>query len=140
MDIDHFKRVNETYGYKVGDRLLASVAKFLAERTRAVDVFGRYGGEEFAIILRETDEEQAAVFGERILRAVEATEFTLTDRNGDPQTTRLTMSLGVATLKDEKHGTPEELTAEASDCLADAKSAGRNRLVQRQRPKRASQA
>ena len=131
MDIDHFKRVNETWGYQVGDRLLASVAKFLAETTRAVDVFARYGGEEFAIILRETGEEQAPIFGERILRAVEAAEFTLTDRNGDPQTTRLTMSLGIATLQNDNYGSPEALIADASACLADAKSAGRNRVVLR---------
>ncbi|HXN40600.1 MAG TPA: GGDEF domain-containing protein [Myxococcaceae bacterium] len=131
MDIDHFKRVNETWGYQVGDRLLASVAKFLAETTRAVDVFARYGGEEFAIILRETDEEQAPIFGERILRAVEGAEFTLTDRNGDPQTTRLTMSLGIATLQNDNYGSPEALIADASVCLADAKSSGRNRVVLR---------
>ncbi len=131
MDIDHFKRVNETWGYQVGDRLLASVAKFLAETTRAADVFARYGGEEFAIILRETGEEQAPIFGERILRAVEAAEFTLTDRNGDPQTTRLTMSLGIATLQNDNYGSPEALIADASACLADAKSAGRNRVVLR---------
>lgn len=131
MDIDHFKRVNETWGYQVGDRLLASVAKFLAETTRAVDVFARYGGEEFAIILRETDGEQAPIFGERILKAVEAADFTLTDRNGDPQTTRLTMSLGIATLQNDNYGSPEAMIADAGACLADAKSAGRNRVVAR---------
>jgi len=131
MDIDHFKRVNETWGYQVGDRLLASVAKFLAETTRAVDVFARYGGEEFAIILRETDEEQAPIFGERILKAVEAADFTLTDRNGDPQTTRLTMSLGIATLQNDNYGSPEAMIADAGACLAGAKSAGRNRVVVR---------
>ncbi len=62
---------------------------------------------------------------------MEAAEFTLTDRNGDPQTTRLTMSLGIATLQNDNYGSPEALIADASACLADAKSAGRNRVVLR---------
>ncbi len=131
MDLDHFKRVNETWGYQAGDRLLASVAKFLAGTIRAVDIFARYGGEEFAIILRETDQEQAAIFGERILRAMEAAQFTVTDRNGDPQTIRLTVSLGIATLQNENYPSPEELIDDAVASLAEAKNWGRNRVVMR---------
>ncbi|HKD39216.1 MAG TPA: GGDEF domain-containing protein [Myxococcaceae bacterium] len=131
MDLDHFKRVNETWGYQAGDRLLASVAKFLAGSMRAADVFARYGGEEFAVILRETDQEQAAVFAERMLRAMEAAQFTVTDRNGDPQTISLTMSLGIATLQNENYATPEELIEHAITSLSEAKSWGRNRVVMR---------
>jgi diguanylate cyclase (GGDEF)-like protein len=129
MDLDHFQRVNETWGYQAGDRLLASVAKFIAGTIRAVDVFARYGGEEFAIILRETDRGQAAVFGDRILRALEGAEFSVTDRNGDPQTIRLTVSLGMATLEGENFASPEEMIEKASANLAEAKNRGRNRLV-----------
>jgi diguanylate cyclase (GGDEF)-like protein len=131
MDLDHFKRVNETWGYQAGDRLLASVARFLAGTIRAADVFARYGGEEFAIILRETDQEQAAIFGERILRAMETAQFTVTDRNGDAQTIQLTVSLGIATLQNENYRSPEELTDDAVASLAEAKSWGRNRVVMR---------
>jgi diguanylate cyclase (GGDEF)-like protein len=98
---------------------------------RAADVFARYGGEEFAVILRETDQEQAAVFGERMLRAMEAAQFTVTDRNGDPQTISLTMSLGIATLQNDNYATPEELIEHATTSLSEAKSWGRNRVVLR---------
>ncbi len=134
LDIDHFTRVNETWGYQAGDRLLASIAKFLAGTIRAVDVFARYGGEEFAIVLRETNQEQAGLFGERLRRAMEAAEFHVTDRNGDPQTTRLTVSLGIATLQGDHFATPEELIESAAESLADAKRWGRNRVVLRPQP------
>ena len=129
MDVDHFRQVNETWGYQAGDRLLAAVARFIASTTRASDVFARYGGEEFAIILRETDRGQAEVFGERILKAMEAARFTLTDSNGDEQPVRLTLSLGIATLREENYGTPMEMIADATLGLGEAKTRGRNRMV-----------
>jgi len=129
MDVDHFRQVNETWGYQAGDRLLAAVARFIASTTRASDVFARYGGEEFAIILRETDRSQAEVFGERILKAIEAARFTLTYPNGDEQPVRLTLSLGIATLRDENYATPMEMIADATLGLGEAKTRGRNRVV-----------
>lgn len=137
LDIDHFKRVNETWGYQAGDRLLASIAKFLAGTIRAVDVFARYGGEEFAIVLRETDQEGAAIFGERLRRAMEAAQFNVIDRNGDPQTTRLTVSLGISTVQNDNFASPEELIESAIAGLADAKKWGRNRVVLKPEPQRA---
>lgn len=129
MDVDHFREVNETWGYQAGDRLLAAVARFVAATTRASDVFARYGGEEFAIILRETDRHQAEIFGERILKAMEAARFTLTDKEGEEQPVRLTLSLGISTLQGERYATPMEMIADASRALSEAKSRGRNRVV-----------
>jgi diguanylate cyclase (GGDEF)-like protein len=134
LDIDHFTRVNETWGYQAGDRLLASIAKFIAGSIRAVDVFARSGGEEFAIVLRETDQPGAAVFGERLRLAMETREFNVIDRNGDQQTTRLTTSLGIATLQDDNFADPEKLVESATAALADAKKWGRNRVELRPPP------
>jgi diguanylate cyclase (GGDEF)-like protein len=129
LNLDHFKHVNETWGYQAGDRLLVTIAKFVAGTIRAVDVFARYGGEQFAIVLRETSPEQAEVFGERLRSAMEAKQFTVLDRNGDPQTTHLTVSLGIATVQNDNYSTPEELIDSATAALAQAKSWGRNRVV-----------
>ena len=129
MDVDHFRQVNETWGHQAGDRLLAAVARFIAATTRASDVFARYGGEEFAIILRETDRGQAEIFAGRILKAMEAARFGLTDRDGEEQPVRLTLSLGIATLQDENYATPMEMVAEATRALLGAKGRGRNCFV-----------
>jgi diguanylate cyclase (GGDEF)-like protein len=134
LNIDHFKHVNESWGYQAGDRLLIAVSKFIAGTIRAVDVFARYGGEQFAIILRETSPEQAKAFGERLRSAMETEQFAVLDRNGDPQTMQLTGSLGIATVMDGNYRSPEELIESATAALAEAKDGGRNRVVQKVEP------
>src|SRR5205085_11276592 len=82
LDVDHFKRVNDDFGHQVGDSTLISVARILRDCLRGQDVVGRYGGEEFLVILPETDREGALMVAERIRRAVREHAFEgVRDRN-----------------------------------------------------------
>jgi diguanylate cyclase (GGDEF)-like protein len=131
-DIDHFKRINDTYGHAVGDDVIRSAAVTLRACLRRIDLGARYGGEEFAILLEETDHAQALVTAERLRQAVAALEFT-----ADQTQFRATISLGVASIQP---GT-ETLLAfiEAADAaLYDAKRAGRNRVASAARLKAAA--
>jgi diguanylate cyclase (GGDEF)-like protein len=118
-DVDHFKTVNDELGHVAGDECLRRVARTLAETIREVDALVRYGGEEFLLLLLDTDLQQAARVAERGRAAVEAAQL-LTGR-------RLTISAGVAQQQ------PDELRARtiarADRALFDAKAAGRNRVV-----------
>lgn len=125
LDIDHFKRANDTYGHQGGDALLRQVGALLKRNVRAFDVPARYGGEEMAVILPETSASDAAVLAERVRRAVEETRFTLPDAPGTP--VRLSVSLGVATLPDHAFG-DGALVERADEALYRAKRAGRNRV------------
>ena len=119
-DIDHFKRVNDRYGHRVGDAALRYVAKILGETVRAEDVVARYGGEEFAIVCRNTDENDATVLAERLRDAVrdEPCEF-----EGD--VFLVTVSIGVAACP-HAPPTPGGLIDAADDALYSAKREGRN--------------
>jgi diguanylate cyclase (GGDEF)-like protein len=81
FDLDHFKQINDTYGHLVGDQVLKDVAACLKENTRVGDVIARYGGDEFVLLLPDTDEESARMIAERILRSVRTrkTEGVSTD-------------------------------------------------------------
>jgi diguanylate cyclase (GGDEF)-like protein len=124
LDIDYFKKVNDTYGHLCGDMVLAKVALIIQECCRKVDVICRYGGEEFAIILPQTDLEGALVCARKIRSSVEETEFQYND-----QTVRVTVSLGAATYAGEGVGSAEQLLERADTCLYRAKETGRNRVV-----------
>jgi diguanylate cyclase (GGDEF)-like protein len=127
-DIDHFKRCNDTYGHPFGDLVIQRVAEVLATTARGSDVVCRYGGEEFAILLRETDEEGAAGFAERARRQIEALAF----QHGG-ETVRVTSSFGTAHLDAVRFADAPSLGAalvEAADgALYAAKQAGRNRVA-----------
>ncbi len=126
FDIDHFKRINDTYGHPVGDHVLARVASRIDETIRAEDILARFGGEEFALLLREATREGALALAERLRRLVELSEFAY---NGQP--VRVTVSAGVATLDDGEHGDAQALVAAADRRLYRAKQAGRNRVEAR---------
>ncbi len=114
MDIDHFKEYNDTYGHLEGDRLLVEIARIISRETRDADFASRYGGEEFLMLLPETDLVGAYSIAERIRKAVE-------------QETRVTISLGVSAY----HGgmkNAEELINTADEALYRAKQNGRNRV------------
>lgn len=118
MDIDHFKRLNDTYGHQVGDDVLRRVARAIAESTRAYDIAARYGGEEFAIVLPRTPHGDAAMVAERLrLAAVQS--------GGDPA---VTLSAGVATFPRDA-GDAESLLARADEALYASKRDGRDRLT-----------
>ncbi len=125
-DIDHFKKVNDTHGHPVGDRVLAAVAREIAACARQLDVVGRYGGEEFVVALPATDESGAIAAAGRIRARVEA--LKLRDDAGAP--VPVTISIGVATHG--AHWKAESLAAllQAADgALYAAKRAGRNRAI-----------
>lgn len=124
MDIDHFKQVNDTYGHAIGDLALQRFASQCIELVRKQDCVGRLGGEEFAILLPEIDQEDAVKTGERIRRAVELLEV-VTD---DGQRVSFTCSMGVAQKKkeDDSFGL---LLSRADVALYKAKNSGRNRVM-----------
>ncbi len=122
-DIDHFKKVNDTYGHQVGDMVLKTVAEIIKKNVRQLDFPARYGGEEFALILPETDCDNAYKVGERIRKAVEEHEFRLEDG----RTFSVTISIGIACFPFDSKDR-EELVKKADQALYHAKKQGRNRV------------
>jgi len=124
LDVDLFKKVNDTHGHQAGDYVLARLASLIGETVRGEDVFARYGGEEFSLILRECTEEKGLLTAERVRHIVEAAEFTFAG-------TRIpvTISLGVACLSQGNYGGPDELVGAADGFLYEAKHNGRNCVV-----------
>ncbi len=121
MDIDHFKKLNDTYGHSVGDLVLKTVAEDLTTLLRETDIFFRYGGEEFVICMPETSLSKMKGITERILAKVEAKKI-LTP-TGD--SLHITLSMGLAVFPE--HGMNLEQLIEASDkAMYDAKNSGRN--------------
>lgn len=124
LDIDHFKKVNDTYGHQVGDRVLSGFARICRESSREEDLIGRMGGEEFAIILPHSDVEAACASALRIRERFAATIFRL----GDAVQFSCSVSIGI-TLMDGQHSNLDELLQQADAALYQAKHAGRNRVV-----------
>ena len=124
LDIDFFKKINDSYGHLTGDMALRELAKMLKKHLRLVDVVARYGGEEFAIMLPETSKEDALPVAERIRKDVEGTAF-----KGEKETIRFTVSAGVEDTKNEKVKKPDDVVRLADEKLYKAKNSGRNRVV-----------
>jgi diguanylate cyclase (GGDEF)-like protein len=125
LDLDHFKACNDTYGHDVGDRVLCAFVGILQDEARTSDSVIRYGGEEFLMLLPETDGEGAAAVGERIRRALERRVF---GELGVPNSLALRCSIGVSSMP--SHGdSPNELILAADRALYLAKQQGRNRVV-----------
>jgi diguanylate cyclase (GGDEF)-like protein len=122
MDLDHFKRTNDTYGHKVGDQVLQAVAQICLKSFRKVDIFARIGGEEFAALLPETGMEQAWMAAERLRRSVSSTVLRTNGKD-----LRLTLSLGVAAVSDQTKDF-EHLLRMADTALYAAKRNGRDRV------------
>ncbi|HYR55675.1 MAG TPA: GGDEF domain-containing protein [Myxococcaceae bacterium] len=127
-DVDHFKQLNDQFGHLAGDAVLTQLARVVSEASRTEDILCRYGGEEFAVLLREIDERNAALYAERIRRRVEQSEFAVTDQDGARQWIKLTISVGVATQGTRSFTTIEDFIAFADKHLYQAKRAGRNRV------------
>jgi diguanylate cyclase (GGDEF)-like protein len=126
LDIDNFKQVNDLYGHLQGDMVLREVARVLRQSSREIDEPARYGGEEMAVALPQTDLEGAYQFAERVRRAVEALELPLP--SGE-DVLRVTASFGVASLATADHPDKDSLVAAADRALYEAKRAGKNRTV-----------
>ena len=122
IDLDKFKTVNDTYGHLTGDRVLKSLARLLQERLRRTDIIGRYGGEEFGVILFDTTANNAA----RIMGEIRETFSQVRQQAGD-RDFYVTFSCGVAGFP--SYGTMNELTEAADAALYEAKDAGRNLVV-----------
>lgn len=124
LDLDHFKRINDVHGHLAGDEVLGAVGELLRGSTRRADIPGRYGGEEFVVVLPETPLEEARQLAERIRRELSDTRFQ--GENGGSFT--VTGSLGVAALLDEDSG-HETLLKRVDRALYRAKKEGRDRVV-----------
>jgi diguanylate cyclase (GGDEF)-like protein len=116
-DIDHFKRINDTYGHLAGDAVLVEIGKILRRHCRRSDIPVRWGGEEFAILLPETDLMGGMMLAERIRQTIESHQFEGVEH--------LTISFGAAVLTTNR----EELIKRANASLSEAKRSGRNKVV-----------
>ena len=130
VDIDHFKAVNDTYGHLVGDRVLKSVAQALTSQLRDYDRAGRFGGEEFVLLLAQTSETDACGIAERLRSHVAGLEVPVSDRPNAP-TVSLTISIGVTAMEPGETRELTDLLAAADSALYHAKQTGRNRIATR---------
>lgn len=122
LDIDHFKTVNDTHGHPVGDTVIRSLSRLLQQRLRRSDAIGRYGGEEFAIVMPDANGDQASTIMERIRRS-----FVSLHHDGRQGSFHVSFSAGVAAFPG--HDTMDSLTLAADTALYRAKENGRNRVI-----------
>jgi diguanylate cyclase (GGDEF)-like protein len=123
VDIDHFKAVNDTYGHAAGDIVLRGVAQTIANNLRSTDLIGRYGGEEFMLLLSETNAEDAAVLAEKLRNLVQRQRFNV---DGNPQL-NVTVSIGIAGGQGAALRV-DSLARDADAAMYSAKSLGRNQV------------
>ncbi|MBN2447326.1 MAG: diguanylate cyclase [Phycisphaerae bacterium] len=122
LDIDHFKKVNDTHGHHAGDVVLSTVAALLRKAVRPYDTCARFGGEEFVVICPDADGNAANDVAERLRRAIERAQITV-----DGNTLSVTVSVGAAVQR-ERHSEAEALISEADAMLYEAKGHGRNQV------------
>lgn len=127
-DIDFFKKVNDTYGHTVGDRVLKQVSGILSSTVRGIDLAGRYGGEEFVLMLPETAIEGVTFVAEKVRKAIEEFDFSPTDPEDLPGPAHLTISLGCAAYPEIPAEQAQALLEAADQALYRAKQGGRNRV------------
>ncbi|MEJ7807594.1 MAG: GGDEF domain-containing protein, partial [Telluria sp.] len=122
LDVDHFKRVNDSFGHLAGDRVLQAIAETATEALRQTDYFGRYGGEEFALVLTGTMVDGAMITAERVRTRIEALRFP----DISPEL-RVTVSIGIADLRMQED--TAQTFKRADKALYCAKEEGRNRCL-----------
>ncbi|ANF27097.1 MULTISPECIES: sensor domain-containing diguanylate cyclase [Stutzerimonas] len=123
FDIDHFKKINDSYGHQAGDAVIQQTAELVRQSTRDADIAGRYGGEEFVVLLPDTDSEGAVTFAERLRQSIEAHEVVHEGRS-----IRFTVSLGIADLSEPTNGYAQ-LIERADIALYSSKASGRNQVT-----------
>ena len=129
VDLDHFKRLNDTYGHQAGDDVLTCVAHVLQTSTRRNDIVARFGGEEFSILLPGVTEQEACQAAERIRDQIAALTVITTNLHGRPVTiSGITASIGVATTREADDASVDDLLVNADRWLYQAKERGRNRV------------
>ena len=126
IDIDFFKKVNDTYGHASGDAVLRGVASIIKSALRESDIPSRYGGEEFAVLLPFTHIDEAQIVGERLRKAVEDSPIPINIDDSDIKSINVTISMGLAEFTAKETG--EELFERADKALYNAKESGRNRV------------
>lgn len=126
IDIDFFKRVNDTYGHAAGDEVLRTVAGIIKDALRESDIPARYGGEEFAVLLPFTKIDEAKIVGERLRQKVEAAEIVINSESEKKQFIKVTISMGLAEYNNTETG--EDLFERADKALYEAKTNGRNQV------------
>jgi diguanylate cyclase (GGDEF)-like protein len=127
LDIDHFKRVNDTHGHLVGDRVLKAVGDMLKAQSRDYDKTGRFGGEEFVLLLAQADGDDACKIAERIRQHIGDMSVPIDDRPEAP-CVQITISIGVSAMERSDPRDLTDLLAAADSALYQAKQAGRNRV------------
>jgi len=123
-DLDHFKKVNDTYGHPAGDYVLQKVAEVTRSLVRREDIFARYGGEEFVILMRDTTEENATALADRLRETIENFPYVFENKN-----ISVTVSMGVACLENNNFEKVGDFIQLADRCLYHSKSQGRNRVT-----------
>ena len=122
VDVDHFKRINDTYGHQAGDKALRIIARELAMAIRKTDFIGRYGGEEIVILMPETPADAALVAADKLRQRIEKCGFHFRDKK-----VTITVSCGLSEYREGD--TPDEAFERADQALYVAKKQGRNRCV-----------
>jgi len=133
LDIDHFKKVNDTYGHSVGDKVIRALARFLKQQVRRADVVGRYGGEEFVVVFFDSTPDDAF---EKLDEMREA--FALVQHTFEGGSFAVTFSAGIANFPD--FSSMAELVVAADEALYAAKRAGRNRVISQTDPAASNEA
>lgn len=123
MDIDHFKRVNDTYGHLSGDLVLKNISEVITKSLRSCDVAGRYGGEEFSVILTDMNREVVLQLCERVRQSIESHEFNI-----GRECIKITVSIGVYYKSPEDYITTSEMIKKADEALYRVKESGRNKV------------
>ncbi len=123
LDIDNFKKINDTYGHLVGDSILKQLAEFLKSNVRESDVVARFGGEEFIILMPKSSIEEGQAFAERLRKMIMEKEFVVGNI-----AIQITSSFGVSPLRDTGQETFEDYYCLADKALYMAKHSGKNRV------------
>ena len=123
LDIDDFKRFNDSYGHQCGDMVLKQIAGLLKGSIRTIDILARYGGEEFAVILPNSNTEQAVVAAERICQTIRSTPFSY----GQAVNAKVTVSIGVGTITSNQPD-KAELVRKADSAMYAAKAKWKDRV------------
>jgi len=126
LDLDDFKKINDTYGHLAGDMLLRQIANMLRKRFRELDILARYGGEEFVILISHTDIEKAEILFEEIRQKIENEKFFLPVESYNPVSVKQTVSIGLAEIKENKN--LHDILKEADIALYNAKKEGKNKV------------
>ena len=124
LDIDYFKKINDTFGHAIGDEVIKSLAELLKDNTRKEDIISRFGGEEFVVLLPNTSKEEAFDIAEKLRHKVETTKLNIYDK----QFVKFTISLGI----DESNNNSSnisEIINNADMALYEAKNSGRNKTI-----------